>query len=360
MWIRTKNGARYAEERQIDPITGKVHTLSVKVTGRGKRGENEAMRKLEKKLTSKKSTERTLSECVKLYLAAQKTTVKATTYRRNEATLGRLVKMLDDPYVERMTAGYVREKLISTGKGPGTMNEYIRRLKSCLRWCVQNDIIDTPLPEKLGNFRDASHRAKIADKYLEPEEVKKLLDAMGILKYRLLTEFLSLSGLRIGEALALDLSDLDDDIHVTQTVDPKTGDLTSTKTATSTRDVHVQPELATVIKRIRMWRLEQRLYCAYGDVPYLFPDDNGNRITYPAYLKYLKAISQKVLGRTVTAHTLRHTHCSLLAASGLSFDAIARRLGHSDSQITREIYFHVTKKLKEADNAAMDKVTLLS
>lgn len=360
MWIRTINGTKYAQERQIDPITGKVHTLSLKVEGAGKKAEKVAMRTLEQRLNVKKVTEKRLSDCVRLYLKAQEAVVKPSTLRRNGASLRRLVGILGDPYIERTTAGYVREKLIETGRGPATANEYLRRLKSCLRWCVANDIVDTDLPEKLANFHDSSHRAKIADKYLEPEEISRLIDGMDILKYRLLTEFLVLSGLRIGEALALDLEDLDTDIHVRHTVDPMSGELTSTKTMTSSRDVFIQPELATVLKQIRAWRLEQMLYCGYEPVTHLFPDENGRRIQYAAYKKYLQETSVRTIGRSISPHTLRHSHCSLLAASGIGFDAIARRLGHSDSKITREIYFHVTKKLKAADDAAMSRVTLLS
>ena len=35
---------------------------------------------------------------------------------------------------------------------------------------------------------------------------------------------------------------------------------------------------------------------------------------------------------------------------GVSIDTISRRLGHADSQITRQIYLHVTKKLREKEN----------
>ena len=43
----------------------------------------------------------------------------------------------------------------------------------------------------------------------------------------------------------------------------------------------------------------------------------------------------------------------------MSYDAIARRLGHSDSKITREVYMHVTQKLKERDEAIMKDVRIL-
>ena len=67
----------------------------------------------------------------------------------------------------------------------------------------------------------------------------------------------------------------------------------------------------------------------------------------------------KLFGKKATTHFMRHTHVSLLAEQGIPFDAIARRLGHTNSKITKDIYFHVTKKLREKDNLALQKVKIL-
>ena len=69
--------------------------------------------------------------------------------------------------------------------------------------------------------------------------------------------------------------------------------------------------------------------------------------------------SQKVLGRKITPHTLHHTHASLLMEQGVDIDSISRRLGHADSRITREIYLHVTQKMKERDNERIKEVKLI-
>ncbi len=60
-----------------------------------------------------------------------------------------------------------------------------------------------------------------------------------------------------------------------------------------------------------------------------------------------------------TAQTLRHTHASLMLEAGMDVDAIADRLGHADSKLTRAIYLHVTKKLKEKRNAEIKNVKLI-
>lgn len=60
----------------------------------------------------------------------------------------------------------------------------------------------------------------------------------------------------------------------------------------------------------------------------------------------------------ITVHALRHTHASLLLEKGVSIDMISRRLGHKNSKITREIYLHVTEKLKEKDNSQIAAINI--
>jgi len=50
------------------------------------------------------------------------------------------------------------------------------------------------------------------------------------------------------------------------------------------------------------------------------------------------------LNTELIPHSLWHTHTSLLAEAGVSLEQIMGRLGHSDDQITKDVYLHVTKK----------------
>lgn len=56
---------------------------------------------------------------------------------------------------------------------------------------------------------------------------------------------------------------------------------------------------------------------------------------------------------------MRHTHVALMAEQGVSLEVISRRLGHSNSKITREIYHHVTKKMQEKDNQQIKDIKIL-
>ena len=49
----------------------------------------------------------------------------------------------------------------------------------------------------------------------------------------------------------------------------------------------------------------------------------------------------------------------VLVGAGSIGVAIARRVGHHDSRITKDIYFHVTEGLKQKDDTQMEKIKIL-
>lgn len=135
--------------------------------------------------------------------------------------------------------------------------------------------------------------------------------------------------------------------------------VTTPKTLCSIRDVYMQDELKVLCKQIKLSALQQNILYEHPDNQILFSTESGEYIEYYAYNKYLKENSLKVLDRGITAHTLRHTHASLLLENGVPIDVISRRLGHENSQVTREIYLHVTEKLKEKDNERLKNIKII-
>jgi integrase len=50
---------------------------------------------------------------------------------------------------------------------------------------------------------------------------------------------------------------------------------------------------------------------------------------------------------------------ALLAEAGVPLETISRRLGHSDGHTTRDVYFHVTKRMEEHDRQLLANVQIL-
>ena len=176
----------------------------------------------------------------------------------------------------------------------------------------------------------------------------------------LLTKFLSLSGLRIGEALALNKTDVGEQyIYVTKTANIRNNTICENpKTAAGYREVYIQPELAEVIAQIRAYFREETFKNGVR-TDLFFPSVSGRIMGYAAYNDNLKKESTRILQHTITPHALRHTHVSLLAEQGYPLDAISRRVGHENSKITEDIYMHVTQKRRERENEMMRNIKIL-
>lgn len=369
MWNeKLKNGKVRYVERYKDPITLETKKVSIVMekdtAANRKKALEELTRKIDALTSLAKPQNATLSTLYDNYIAYQSKTVKLSTLERNTRTLKKLITLFGPKsIIDNLTVQYINDKLFSTGCEIATLNEYLRRFKAMLNWAYLNDYTNNyKLIQKLQYFKeDKTHREKIKDKYLEPDEIKLLLKCMqegNCWKWYYLTEFLVLSGLRIGEAVALNDKDVNDVIHITKTYDAINKVITTPKTLTSNRDVYIQPELETLIKRYRLFRAEDNLSRGISSTLF-FNDKKGNYLSYYAYEKYLKDTSEKVLNRKITAHTLRHTHASLLLAEGVSIETISRRLGHENSKVTKEIYLHVTQKIVQSDNQQIKEAKIL-
>lgn len=298
----------------------------------------------------------TFKELRTAYIADKKVSTKMTTWTRDQGTLRRIGEKLDKVKVNSLTSGQIRQALLSLSSDPTTLNEYLKRLKTCLRWAYQNDFLSsTVCVDKIARWDAPTKRAKVKDKYLERDELKKVLDS-ATPYYGAIIEFLALSGLRIGELIALDKKDVTDEINVSKTYDYIHGFITTPKTEDSERSVAIQPELAECIRKINHLSAVHRMASGTA-APYFVVNPYGGRLSYAGFAHYFEDLTEKVAGKRLTPHALRHTHTSLLAEKGVPLDTISRRLGHSNSKITKEIYLHTTQKTLEKDKEIIQSVS---
>lgn len=354
MWI---NNRGYMQERIVDPHTGLNKIVSVKCSGNSVKARDEAYRALQDKIKSLSESEFRFFPTIDVYLSEMQKEWKPSTYSHENSHFKQIKKILGDGYMNKLTAGYIRTKFIESGKNNHTLNDYQYSIKAFWRWAYRNDFVKSlEVADKLSTFRDTPKRERIQDKYLETSELKRLLTAMADPRYKLLSKFMVLTGMRIGEVQALEDSDVwGSIIRINKTYDRLNRIVTAPKSIESKREIHIQPELREVIDQIR----ELKEILGYkGNL--FFPDANGKRLDYGSYNDYLEMISSAVLGRKITPHIFRHTHCSVMVLSGLSYEAIMARLGHGDSKVTKQIYTHRLKELKERENKQLDTIRLLS
>ena len=370
MWTeKTKNGRFKHVERYTDPITGKERKVSItteKNTAQARKSAQRALlMKIDALLDAKPVSEITLGELREKWLADKKRYWKASTYSVESYNSGRIVKFLgSDCLVNNLTARYVLAHITAPGEDIKVADERISVFKRIINWGFRNDyVMDKSYLEKLerGQISDETKEnieEDIEEKYLEACEVKKLLKAIKKERWRTLTHFLVLTGLRIGEAVALTAQDVDLKnryIYVLHNYDYGNKIVTAPKTYSSKRKIYIQDELLPLAKELKTGALANKLVCGQD---FLFLQKN-HPVYPPTYRLYLKKIGEAILNRKITPHMLRHTHTSLLAEQGVDIETISRRLGHEDSHITKKIYLHVTEKMREKDNYQIREINIL-
>lgn len=347
----------------IEDLTGKRKRVSVtrpKNTQAVRREAEQTLNERIRRINSGTSSELTFSELCDLFILARKPFWKAGTSRRYRYSLKALCEALGaDSRPDKLTARHVMAAL--SVKKAVTANELLRSFKTVMMWAYRNDYISSvEWLNKLERFPDHTAREKNAEKYLERDELLRLLPELQVELNRYVIAFLALSGLRIGEALALQKDDVSGRyIHVNKTLDLETGEISEgAKTYSSNREVFMQQELYDLVRDIRKYMTRMSLQCGFR-TSFFFSDFDGRPLQYARLNNYFKENCRRILGRSLSLHSLRHTHTSLMFEAGATLEAVSLRLGHSDSRITKEIYLHITERKREEYDRQMDQIRLL-
>ena len=344
--------------RFYDPITNKMRRVTCVKDKNTRQVYNEALRELQDKAYSTKLEALTIKEVTEYYFNDKSRILKPQTLLRNKSIIYQVNERIgNDVLIEQLNVRMLKNALLDLSVENVTYNEKLKRYKAFLNWCYENEYIENTFWIKLHCLPD-NKKQRIEQKYLEPEELTALLDDMDLPLWYYVTYFLVLSGLRIGELICLKDKDVNDYIKVDKTYELSTKGVGTTKTMTSTREVFVQKELEELIKKIRHFQKEYRFMHGVKSDLFICGSD-GSYISYNAFRQYLKDHSERVVGRAITPHALRHTSASLLLAQGVPLETVSRRLGHANSNITKDIYIHITSKMKKKEEEMLQEVKII-
>lgn len=161
---------------------------------------------------------------------------------------------------------------------------------------------------------------------------------------KLMYKLLFWTGLRIGEARALKIDDID--------FNNKTISVTKTYTHLKGKDVITTPKSKESIRKIKIDDILAKDIKEYLDKARYILDDNFIfRYHKLYYLEVFKTISLKVTSKDLRLHDLRHSHASFLINNGVDVLLISKRLGHSNTAMTLNVYSHLySNKENEAIN----------
>lgn len=366
MWIEELPNGKYKySERYIDPYTEKSRKVSITLNSKSNQAKKQAnielQEKIDKKIEEKNQIKITLGELLDAWWNQHKVSIRQSSQVNYEKLLKYIRKNINTAAVVRNTDTRFYQDFIN--ELPQSY-EYKKKFRSVLKMSLDyavdmemikiNPINRAKVP-KPALTKETYER--VEDKYLEEEEINKLLNVyystFQSVHHGRLAEFMYLTGLRAGEAISLTIDDYDPNsqtIKVIGTLDYSDGYKNAKKempkTLASYREIDLSNRAIEIIDELI---LENKLKFK-GKTSYLFVGKTGKPIQINAFNNSLKAMNDKLgkdaIKKKMSSHIFRHSHISLLAELNIPVKAIMERVGHADMETTMKIYTHVTKKTK--------------
>jgi integrase/recombinase XerD len=195
-------------------------------------------------------------------------------------------------------------------------------------------------------------------KTITRDQVQDLLNACTNERDRLLVRLLFESAMRVGEALALFVEDVDvaeNRIHIRDRGELPNG--AEIKTVHAPRSIDVSSELIDEIVAY-----VGRVHTAEVETNHLFiklrGSHSGQALTYGDVDSLFRRLRQKT-GLDVTPHILRHSMLSKLAELGWLPEHLQERAGHASFQQTYQTYVHPSQEaLRTAWQQTQEQVSL--
>ena len=197
---------------------------------------------------------------------------------------------------------------------------------------------------------------------LSADQVASVLDGLRDHWLHPIASLALATGMRRGELLALQWSDIDLDganLQVERSIEETRSGLRvkPPKTKRGRRNIDLPAEAVAMLRVHRKKQIELRLALGQGGQPTLvFSAVEGGLMSPDNFSRdWVRLCRAKKLPR-VSFHALRHTHASVLIQAGVDILTISRRLGHYKPSVTLDTYGHL---IKGADAAAAKAIAPL-
>lgn len=373
MWIeerQSKKGTRYKYCERFELPNGEIRKVSVIFNTNSSHARKQAIIELQRKY-EQAVKEIDINKVVTYYDVAMswlehtEPTVKRSTHINHTIYVNKIFTYIDKSlpiadltavtledvlhkvyYVENLSYSYTRATFT-------TMKAIYKHAKRKKLIPSLIDFEDIEIKKKPFSHSDI---AKKQNKFLDAVELKETLMQLSKIDSRisLLFEFVSLTGLRIGELLALRYSDYDKEnatININGTIQYDYKNSSEIKRGTpkniySVRDVSLSDRAVSILDSIMLENKRRSLWFeGYIDYGYIFTSSRGNPYDIQFLNRRLKGVH--IEGKHLTTHIFRHTHISMLAELGVPLKTIMQRVGHNDPNTTLSIYTHVTKSMHD-------------
>ncbi|CAM3603208.1 site-specific integrase [Erysipelothrix urinaevulpis] len=170
----------------------------------------------------------------------------------------------------------------------------------------------------------------------DEEEFNKFIEYVDDITFKTFFHTLFYTGLRRGEALALQKSDLKNgQLIISKSIKHAKNGFIPLKTATSRRKIQLDNKTLEMIKYLKDNIEGDFLFGGYEPVGISTIQRNFTK-------------AKQASGVTdIRLHDLRHSHASLLINKGANIVAVSKRLGHANTKTTLEVYTHLLEETQD-------------
>ena len=398
MWIekfKNKDGKtqyRYYEKFK-DTYTNKWRRTSIVLNTNNKQSKREAIKLLDEKISqtlskdSMKIEDVTFHEVINQWFSLHIKTsgIKVTTLKNHETLVKHLKESIDNnvllskidfPFLQTLILDvFDNYKSNVAIRISNILNNILKHADSYYKTNLKIIYNDVTIPRKAKTIDEIEKEEQKQYNYLEMNTVLKIRDNILNSKYnnkRLkflvasIIELQALTGLRVGEVQALQVSNIDlsnKTITVNGTIhwikyEEGYGYKDTAKTKGSHRVITINKRSCEILKSVILdHKKMSQWHDKYNDRGFIFTTAGGNPL-YSHKINRLLAIAAKnlELDKHITTHTFRHTHISLLVEMNISLKAIMKRVGHTDEKTTIKVYTHVTEKMDKLLVEKLDSI----
>ena len=298
-------------------------------------------------------------ELSELWLKNHKLEVKPQTYSQTVSELKtHLLPVFGNIRVEKITLPMVQVFVNKIANNPNLGSVSLKIIlsinKRILKYAVNLQLITVNPADNIivpKNKKNISQKKEL--KYFETNQLKQFKDYLDKLPntfrnyyHKTLYDTLLATGLRIGEAVALEWSDIDLDngyIDVNKTLVWSRMETNSPKSMAGYRKIPIDRNTVLMLRLYKARQHQCFIEHGYGGKMAEHVFSNGLH-AYPSREGLQKTLTKhlKLAGLPyLTLHAFRHTHASLLLNAGISYKELQQRLGHSTLAMTMDTYSHL-------------------
>lgn len=272
-------------------------------------------------------------EFEKFHIRHKKASYQQSLNQRMKQTVLPFFGDMEIDKIGRRDIGDFKQFLVDLELSPKTINEHLSVLSLMFKCAIEREHVDT-MPQ----IKRVPSDKKFEFKFLEADEVKRLMAAVDDTLIYAMVKFAVHTGLRIGEIRALEWKHIDfvhNTVRVCQTTAGDKQVIGSVK-GSENRTIPLTADAREAVQGLcRQTNLVfiPRIIRDGIEVPLGYETCHRGGIVKAAKLANLH---QRGFG----FHTLRHTYASHLARKGVSLFLIQKWLGHVDIRITQR-YAHL-------------------